>query len=340
MGDGRGHRTKTTKKRIVLANGGTSESQKTTSKNAQNSQWPDGIPPEMGGHKMGSGKISPISTSKGPGMGPKHMFQYDDEEMDTKVIIHDDVKQLAEGLAQAVIEASSLAIQQKGAFALAVSGGSAGTLLAALEGKDADFTNWHIFFVDERCVPTDHPESNYKALNDAVFSKLPLPQEQIYTIASGQSTTELAAQYEGVLKSMSKEILPITPEQLPSFDLVVLGIGPDGHVGSLFPNRRETAAKEGWVLPVENAPKPPPTRITFSMPVINSAKKVVIAATGAAKSEICQRALEVISLPGAIPAQLVGSSHTEVCWFLDAEAAKDLSIGKWEEKKAFPRSVI
>lgn len=326
------------KKRVVLVKGGTSESQKTTSKNAKNSQWPDGIPPDMGGHKMGSGKLSPKSRSKGPGMGPKHMFQYKETETDTKVIVHEMVEQLAEGLAQAVVESANRAVQEKGAFALAVSGGSAGTLLAALESKDADFSKWHVFFVDERCVPLDHPDSNYKALKDAVFSKLTIPDGQIYTIADGQSAAEVAAQYEGVLKSIGNQILPISPEQWPIFDLVILGIGPDGHVGSLFPNRKETAAEEGWVLPVEKSPKPPTARITLSMPVINAAKKVIIAAAGATKSEICQRALEVVSLPGAIPAQLVGSPTTEVCWLLDEEAAKDLSTHKWEEKKAFPRS--
>jgi len=110
-------------------------------------------------------------------------------------------------------------------------------------------------------------------------------------------------------------------------------------VASLFPNREQTTgASEGIVLPVENSPKPPPERITFSLPVINSAKQVVIVAFGGGKAEIVQRALEVQALPGALPAQLVQPQTGSLTWYLDSDSAQSLHIQDWDDKKAFPRS--
>ncbi|KAK9856858.1 hypothetical protein WJX84_008424 [Apatococcus fuscideae] len=124
----------------------------------------------------------------------------------------------------------------------------------------------------------------------------------------------------------------------PIFDLVLLGIGPDGHIASLFPNRSQTAARKGWVLPVSDSPKPPSERITLTLPVINAAKEVGIVAFGDGKAEIVQRALEVQALPGALPAQLVRPEEGRLYWLLDAGSAGNLRSGKWEDAKAFPRS--
>ena len=93
-----------------------------------------------------------------------------------------------------------------------------------------------------------------------------------------------------------------------------------------------------WVVPVTNSPKPPSERITFTIPVINAAKEIVFVALGESKAEIVQRALEVQSLPGALPAQLVQPEAGKVTWLLDVESAQHLDIASWEDAKLFPRS--
>ncbi len=151
---------------------------------------------------------------------------------------------------------------------------------------------------------------------------------------------DLAARsYEGRLISLPSTILPRNQANFPIFDLILLGIGPDGHVASLFPNTSQTATTTGWVLPVTNSPKPPPERITMTMPVINAGKEVWLVALGEGKAEIVQRALEVQALPGALPAQLVRPAASPLKWVLDVASAQHLDITEWDNSKAFPRNV-
>ena len=176
---------------------------------------------------------------------------------------------------------------------------------------------------------------------EAFLSKVDIPSENIHAIKEGLSVKDAATEYAGQILHLSESVIPktSTSPNLPVFDLILLGIGPDGHVASLFPNRdHTTGASEGIVLPVDNSPKPPPERISFSMPVINAAKQVVIVAFGGGKAEIVQRALEVQALPGALPAQLVKPASGSLTWYLDADSAQNLHIQNWEDKKAFPRS--
>ena len=104
--------------------------------------------------------------------------------------------------------------------------------------------------------------------------------------------------------------------------------------------RAQTAAKSGWVLSIDDSPKPPSWRITLSVPAINASKKVSIWAVGESKAEIVQRALEVQSLPGALPIQLVSPSQGTMRWFLDTASASDLSPETWGDSKLYPRSTI
>jgi 6-phosphogluconolactonase len=227
---------------------------------------------------------------------------------------------------------------------------AAAAALAAAES--IDWSKTHVFWVDERVVPHDSPDSNAGAAKKALLDKIPIPQENVHAIAEGLNAAQAATEYAGRLLGLPASVLPRVPfaegdasssaagAVLPRFDLVLLGVGPDGHVASLFPNAAATAAQSPdtpWVLPVTNSPKPPPERITMSMPVINAAKEVVVVALGQGKSEIAQRALEVQSLPGAIPAQLVRPASGAL-WLLDAAAAQMLDLGEWEGMKAFPRS--
>jgi len=213
-------------------------------------------------------------------------------------------------------------------------------LSSIAEVKGADFSKWWVFFVDERNVPHDSADSNYKGANDALLGRVGIPQEQIFAIQEHLPVDQAATNYEGRLLGLDPSVLPRTPDHSPVFDLILLGIGPDGHVASLFPNRPETAVTKGWVLPVSNSPKPPPERITFTLPAINAAKEVTVVAVGESKAETVQRVLEVQALPGALPAQMVRPTNGKLKWVLDSLSAQGLRLEDWEAGgKAFPRNV-
>lgn len=304
-------------------------------------RWPDGIPPAMGGHFMPSGELAPLSKSRGPGedIAPLY-FTYPGNETDTDVIIHENAFSASNGLADIVAEASAKAIAQKGSFTIALSGGSLVKSLSALVGRDdVDFSKWFVLFSDERVVSLTSPDSNYKAAAEEFLSKVPVPSSQILKIKEGLTAEQAAEHYAGQMLDLNSTVLPRSDDSMPILDMVLLGVGPDGHVASLFPNSAATAATHGWVLPVTNSPKPPSERITLTMPVINAARNVVVCALGEGKAEVVQRALEVQSLPGAVPVQLVRPQDS-MHWILDKASAASLHVDAWEEKKKFPRNTF
>ncbi|CAD7704821.1 unnamed protein product [Ostreobium quekettii] len=303
------------------------------------SRWPNGVPAVMGAHLMDSGAVAPLSTSKGAFMDvTRHPFLYPDGEFECGVMQYPSPALAAEGLAKMVLEASASAIAERGAFTLVLSGGSLVKSLSALVGGGAEFDKWHVVWVDERVVPHDSPDSNYGAAREAFLSKVPIPPAQIHAIAEGLGAAEAAVNYEGRLLGLDAGVLPRDDAGMPRFDMVLLGIGPDGHVASLFPNAPQTGATEGWVLAVTDSPKPPPERITLTMPAINAAREVLVVALGEGKAEAVQRVLEVQALPGALPAQMVRPAEGRLTWVLDSGSARDLSMTEWGNKKAFPRN--
>lgn len=306
------------------------------------SQWPEGIPAVMGAHLMASGAIAPISTSKGPGDGNvPHVFQYHSDESDVAVVQHGNVDAASHALAAMVQAAGAKAVEEKGSFTLVLSGGSLLKSLSKLAAVgDEDFSKWWIFFVDERNVPHSSDDSTYKGAKEGFLDSTSIPASQVLEIHEGLSVEEAAKNYEGRMLDVPTAVLPRDEAGWPVFDCMVLGTGPDGHIASLFPNSAALAATEGWVLPVSNSPKPPPERITMTLPVINASKSVIFLATGSSKAFVVRRVLECQALPGALPAQLVRPQNGTVTWLLDVDSAKDLQIAAWEDKKKYPRSQI
>jgi 6-phosphogluconolactonase len=290
---------------------------------------------------MASGVVAPVSTSKGAGVDvPPHLFQYPTAEGNAQVVVYITPQSAATGLAKSVAEAAAAAIKAKGTFTLVLSGGSLINSLGALaDAKGIDWSKWYVFWVDERNVSHSSADSNYGAAQAALLGRVPVPPGNVYAIAEGLTVQQAAKSYEGRLAVLPPEVLPRDGAGWPVFDLVLLGVGPDGHVASLFPNAAATAyTGPDWVLPISDSPKPPPERITFSLPVINAAKEVQVVAVGEGKAEIVQRVLEVQALPGALPAQLVRPASGTLKWVLDVASAQNLDIGEWASSKAFPRS--
>ncbi|KFM28048.1 putative 6-phosphogluconolactonase 1 [Auxenochlorella protothecoides] len=309
------------------------------------SQWPEGIPPAMGGHFMESGAAAPLSQSRGPGIDTTPpIYTYPHGDVDVSVVIHETSDHAAKGLADLVAQASAAAIKAHGAFTVALSGGSLVKSLAPLADRsDIDFSRWHVLFADERNVAHDSPDSNLLAAREGLLSKIPVPAKQVLAIREGVGAALAATHYAGLLLNLGPGVLPVTDDGQPRIDLVLLGVGPDGHVASIFPNTPEARDSPDWVLPITNSPKPPPERITLSLSAINAAANVAIVALGQGKAEIVQRVLEVQSLPGALPAQLVRPKHGKLTWVLDAESAKELHVADWDlsgRKSPFHRSAV
>ena len=224
------------------------------------------------------------------------------------------------GAAEFAAQASQ-AVRASGRFTVALSGGSTPKALYSLLATRSNIP-WdkiYFFWGDERHVPPDQPESNYRMANEALLSKVPVRPENIFRIHAEEKDAAAAAlQYEQSLKIFSACL----PGQFPRFDLVLLGTGPDGHTASLFPGT--TALNETQRLVVANwVPKFNTHRITVTFPVLNAAACVMFLASGPDKAAILREILE----DGAadLPSQSVQPTNGALIWLVDQAAAGELS---------------
>ncbi|KAK9766445.1 suppressor of los1-1 [Basidiobolus ranarum] len=234
------------------------------------------------------------------------------------------VSEVSVALAQYVAKASAEAIQRHGRFTVALSGGSLPNTLAAVLKDDpsVQWSKWHVFFADERCVPLDHEDSNYLLAKRELFDHVSIPDAQIYTINNSlvNDVEKASDDYQDTLR---KVFASKTEVMFPVFDLILLGIGPDGHTCSLFPGHPLLQEQYEWVAPIEDSPKPPPRRITLTLPVLNHCHAAVFVVTGGNKKDIVPQILEQES---HLPAQLVKPTHGQVFWFFDDDACANLKV--------------
>jgi len=236
--------------------------------------------------------------------------------------------ELREVLADFILKAQREAVEKKERLSVAISGGSLPANLAGLIGRDdVEWDRWHIFYVDERVVPVDHSESNHRLCKEEFLSKVPIPEENIHTIdysyldTSPVDLEELAEEYQDRL---IKHFVGKDAARFPVFDLILLGMGPDGHTASLFPNSELFNVDEStWVGFITQSPKPPSERITLTLPVINHAARIAFVAAGEAKQNALAITLDKpdMRLPGSrVRPALPGV----VYWFVDDAAAAKL----------------
>jgi 6-phosphogluconolactonase len=184
-----------------------------------------------------------------------------------------------------------------------------------------DWTAWEVFWADERCVPLDSPESNFAAAKELFLDHVGLPREQIHSLGHSIEPGTAASAYQDRLK----EVFQPAPGQLPRFDLILLGMGEDGHIASLFPGHELLDEKRKWVAPVFDAPKPPPERITLTLPIINLAREVIFVVAGEGKASPLRAVLDADERGQKLPAALVKPASGSLKWFLDSAAAKELA---------------
>jgi 6-phosphogluconolactonase len=225
--------------------------------------------------------------------------------------------------AEEFVRIGKAAIAAHRKFTVALSGGSTPRSLYATLGKEYKRFSWDqtfLFFGDERHVPPDHADSNYRMVNESLLSKIRIPAKNVYRVrAENQDAHAAAAEYEDELR----KFFELKAEEFPRFDLILLGMGPDGHTASLFPDSQ--ALKEQSRLVVANwVEKFKAYRITLTYPVLNHAAEAVFLVSGADKADMIEQVLEASSTP-PFPAQRVRPTEGRLLWLLDEAAAARLT---------------
>lgn len=237
---------------------------------------------------------------------------------------------LAKELRSYVLQAQNEAIERHGKFRVAVSGGSLPKTLAKglLDAPDSlQYDKWEVFFADERAVPLDHEDSNYKLVKEEWLDKIPEGQTKptVFPIDVSllDDVQEMADQYE---KTLVQSFAARDSVRLPMFDLLLLGCGPDGHTCSLFPGSPLLREADAWVLPIFDSPKPPPKRITLSLPVASHGIKIGFVATGGGKKEILKQIFDTEE-GHSLPCGIINDFAQErVTWFTDNAAVEGVSF--------------
>ena len=212
-------------------------------------------------------------------------------------------------------------VARRGLFHVALAGGSTPRqlyrILASPEFSTAiDWQRVHLFFGDERAVPPDHPDSNFRMARESLLDHVPVPDSNVHRMETESGDLEdVATRYEGLLK----ELVPANEEGVPQLDLVLLGIGPDGHTASLFPDTDILEQRERCVAPVYVEQKGT-WRISITFPVIDSARHVLFLAAGEDKRRVIEQILSSSRDGSPLPVQML-DPEGEVELYLDAEAA-------------------
>jgi 6-phosphogluconolactonase len=236
------------------------------------------------------------------------------------VVVCADPEALARRAADAFEAACATAARSTGRFSAALSGGrTPRAMLASLASRAIDWTRAHLFWSDERCVPPDDPESNYKMAADALLSHTSIPASNVHRIKGELPAADAARLYRNDLQAF------FGGRSTP-FDLLFLGLGADGHTASLFPGSAALTDATGEPAVAASAPPgvPSPWRVTLTYAGIATGKHIVFLVEGLEKADIVARVLEGPLDPATLPAQGVAPVGGDVLWMLDRAAASKL----------------
>lgn len=238
-------------------------------------------------------------------------------------ILPDKTALIQDALARSV-EVIRQAVADHGYCTLALAGGSTPRpIYEGLAQQDLPWDKLHIFWGDERYVPADHPDSNAGMAKRAWLDQVPIPPDQIWLTPTTEGDPAQSAQrYEDQLKVAFAPLQPLAEAGFPRFDLVWLGMGDDGHTASLFPHTAALAVEDRWVTVGDKDGEP---RITFTLPLINHSRQVMVVAAGASKRPALSQVFAAEAEDAAYPIRLVQPTG-RLIWLLDAEAVGDLDL--------------
>lgn len=231
---------------------------------------------------------------------------------------------LANELGALIERAAAEAITARGLFTIGLSGGSmAKFVCSALPSISTEWSAWRLLFCDERLVPLSSPDSTLQLYLDGLVPATPLKRDQFVEVDTHLPAAEAATAYEQKLLSL----FPAPAPSVPVFDLLLLGVGPDGHTASLFPGHALLDETSVTVAPITDSPKPPPSRVTLTFPAINSARCCVMALAGSEKADMVKmlkrQRSEAVSAE-VLPAARVRPTNGELVWLMDAAAAANI----------------
>ena len=232
-------------------------------------------------------------------------------------MIFADTPALVSGATDFIVTEAAVAIAARGDFSIALSGGNTPKpVYEALAGRLLDWRHIHIFFGDERCVPPDDPRSNYHMAKVALIDRVAIPPGNIHRMRGEDEPNAAASAYAEEMKSS------LQPDA--RFDLVLLGLGDDGHTASLFPGLAAVSEMERAVLAcyVESVGM---WRLTLTPPSINGARRVAFLVSGADKANMIHRVLQGPRQPVVLPSQIVRPGERPALWLIDAPAAARLT---------------
>ena len=239
-----------------------------------------------------------------------------------RIQIFQDAGSVAEEAARAFITMAKEAIEEEGRFCVALSGGSTPVGMYSLLVQKPfveriDWSKVFFFWGDERCVPPDHPDSNYREAREALLDRLTAPLENIHRIPGEFEPVHAAQAYEQDLAAF------FGVQDIPRFDLILLGMGSDGHTASLFPGSAALHERKHWAISVEHRFPPPPLvdRVTLTPIVLNNAAKIVFLVTGENKAGRLAQIFQEPYRPDKLPAQIVRAENGIVLWLVDQAAA-------------------
>jgi len=231
---------------------------------------------------------------------------------------------LIDAAVELFIQTAAEAIDRKGVFSVALSGGSTPEpLYRALAEPDMhrrlDWDRIHLFWGDERQVPPDHPESNFRMVNDTLINNIVIPAENVHRVPAELEPEDAAFRYE-------KELRKYFSGEWPQFDLVLLGMGKDGHTASLFPHSPGLREEERWFI-ANLIPEQKVWRLSLSKNAINAADTILVLVQGSSKAAMLLEVLQGPYEPEDKPVQLIDPEHGRMIWLVDEPAASLLPPG-------------
>ena len=233
--------------------------------------------------------------------------------------------ELADRAAELFVSLAEQAMAARDRFCVALSGGSTPLAMYArlVQPGFKERVVWsktHLFWGDERCVPPDHPDSNFGSAQKAFLDHVPIPIENRHRILGELKPAQAALAYERELSIFLEDA------SLPRLDLTLLGLGEDGHTASLFPGSPALLEKARWVVAVEHQQPPPPLvdRVTLTPLVINASRFILILVSGAGKAVRLSQVLQGPYLPKILPAQLIQPQQGQLLWLIDQPAAASI----------------
>lgn len=241
-----------------------------------------------------------------------------------EIIVCPDAAELNRRAAERFVALANEASTISGRFAVALSGGSTPKALYALLALPgfADRTPWskvHLFWGDERCVPPDHPDSNYRMVRESLLSKISIPSENVHRMAGEKEPKLAAAEYENELKTFFQ----LSEGEAPRFDLILLGLGEDGHTASLFPGSAALNETQRLVA-TTYVPKLNAHRLTLTLPVLNESAQIYFLVAGKSKATIVKELLGTHPTIAKFPAQRIQPVDGALTWFITRDAAAEL----------------